>query len=169
MPLLVKSLTPDIAAYIAGLIDGEGTVTLTRSHANERRRLVVSIANTELDILRFVHSAVGVGKITRKRITSERHTPSFCYAISSAQALELLRQIEPWLRSTKGTVPDWPWSPIVLSHRATANRSKDTTEARTRFEIAFLAIRAEPDLYPAQVVRRVLAVRDAASANALQV
>ena len=35
------------AAYIAGLIDGEGTITLTRLHRNQNRQLVVSISNTE--------------------------------------------------------------------------------------------------------------------------
>jgi hypothetical protein len=52
------------AAYIAGLIDGEGTVTLSREHRDERRRLVVSIANTDLALLRFVLGTVGAGKIT---------------------------------------------------------------------------------------------------------
>jgi hypothetical protein len=44
----IPKLAPEISAYIAGLIDGEGTITLTRMHANETRRLVVSIANTEI-------------------------------------------------------------------------------------------------------------------------
>jgi hypothetical protein len=35
----VRSLSIQDAAYIAGLIDGEGTVTLTRRHVNERRQL----------------------------------------------------------------------------------------------------------------------------------
>jgi len=43
----VKSLAPVDAAYMAGLIDGEGTVTLSRRHRNDQRQLVVSIANTE--------------------------------------------------------------------------------------------------------------------------
>lgn len=49
-----RQLQPEAAAYIAGLIDGEGTITLTRLHANENRRLVVSIANTEFQLLQFV-------------------------------------------------------------------------------------------------------------------
>jgi hypothetical protein len=96
-----STLTPENAAYIAGLIDGEGTVTLTRHHAGENRRLVISIANTELPMLRFVDAAVGTGKITRKRTSSNHHTPSFCYAVSSRQALALLRQVAPYLRSYK--------------------------------------------------------------------
>jgi hypothetical protein len=31
------------AAYIAGLIDGEGTITLSRKHRNENRQLAISI------------------------------------------------------------------------------------------------------------------------------
>jgi len=96
-----KQLLSEVAAYIAGLVDGEGTLTLTRLHAHENRRLVVSIANTEYQLLRFVIEHVGAGKITRKKTTSDRHTPSFCYAITSRQALALLHQITPFLRSYK--------------------------------------------------------------------
>jgi len=42
----IPKLPAESAAYIAGLIDGEGTITLTRLHAGANRRLVVSIANT---------------------------------------------------------------------------------------------------------------------------
>lgn len=31
------------AAYIAGIIDGEGTITLTRMHRNEHRRHVLQL------------------------------------------------------------------------------------------------------------------------------
>ncbi len=101
MARITSRLSADTAAYIAGLIDGEGTVTMTRLHASENRRLVVSIANTELQILQFVIDAVGAGKITRKKTTSDRHTPSYCYAVTSRQALALLRQILPHMKSYK--------------------------------------------------------------------
>jgi hypothetical protein len=96
-----NDLPVDVAAYVAGLIDGEGTITLTRLHADENRRLVVSIANTDLQLLEFVKDKVGAGKITRKRTTSDLHTPSFCYAISSRQALALLQQVSPHLHTYK--------------------------------------------------------------------
>jgi len=97
----IPKLPREVASYIAGLIDGEGTITLTRMHPNENRRLVVSIANTELQILQFVIDQVCAGKITKKRTTSDRHTPSFCYAITSQQALALLSQVTPFLLSYK--------------------------------------------------------------------
>ncbi len=101
MPWAPVPLSPESAAYIAGLIDGEGKVTLTRLHATEKRQLVVSIANTELPLLQFVLREVGAGKITRKKTISVRHTPSFCYAVTSRQALWLLGQVASRLRSYK--------------------------------------------------------------------
>jgi hypothetical protein len=50
----IENVSTEDAAYIAGVIDGEGTITLTRLHAHESRRLVVSIASTEEPLLKFV-------------------------------------------------------------------------------------------------------------------
>jgi hypothetical protein len=97
----VSRLPPTDAAYIAGLIDGEGTITLTQEHANESRRLVVSISNTEYALLEYVKHVCAAGRITNKRISQPHHTPSFAYKISNRQALALLEQIYPFLRSYK--------------------------------------------------------------------
>jgi hypothetical protein len=136
-----RQLPSEVAAYIAGLIDGEGTVTLSRLHAKENRRLVVSIANTEVQLLQFVLDEVRAGKITRKRTTSERHTPSFCYSISSRQALSLLRQIMPFLRSYKRQRAD-----LALKHYEflTPRNGKYTVNliaARNLFEQELLRLR----------------------------
>ncbi len=50
------------SAYIAGLIDGEGTITLTRKHRNENRQLAISISNTDKGLLEFVLLTIGAGK-----------------------------------------------------------------------------------------------------------
>ena len=47
----VKEMSQIDSAYIAGLIDGEGTVTLSCRHRSENRHLVISISNTELPLL----------------------------------------------------------------------------------------------------------------------
>ncbi len=89
------------AAYIAGLIDGEGTISLTRRHKNENRQLEISISNTEIPLLKFVLECVGTGRITRKKVYSNKHTPSATYIVSNRQALDLLEQITPYLRTYK--------------------------------------------------------------------
>ena len=73
MPL--KRLSETEAAYLAGIIDGEGTVTLTRTHRGENRRPVVSISSTELPLLLYVRSVIGAGRITGKvRAQNGRYT-----------------------------------------------------------------------------------------------
>src|SRR3970282_889709 len=97
----VSSLSPVDAAYIAGLVDGEGTITLSRKHAGDERQLVVSISNTEDALLEYVLHTVAAGKITRKRTMKPHHSPGLTYAIWNRQALRLLFQIESFLRSYK--------------------------------------------------------------------
>ena len=97
----IQLLSETDAAYIAGLVDGEGTITLTRKHRNENQQLCVSISSTERQLREFVLNISGVVKITNKRTTSARHAPSFTFAVYNRQALDLIKQILPWLKSYK--------------------------------------------------------------------
>jgi len=136
----VKQLEATDAAYIAGLIDGEGTVTLTTMHRGENRRLVVSISNTDRTLLEFVQAALGTGQITGKRTYSSQHTPSFAFRVTNRQAVDLLQQIEPYLRTYKAAR-----AALALKHyiALTPRNGKYRDEVRTareRFEIAFLSL-----------------------------
>ena len=97
----VRLLEQTDAAYIAGIIDGEGTVTLSRRHLSENRHLVISISNTDRPLLEYVMNSVGVGKITGKKTYQSHHTASYTYSISNRQALALLKQILPYLKTYK--------------------------------------------------------------------
>ena len=133
-----KQLSLESAAYIGGLIDGEGTITLTRLHANENRRLVVSIASTERPLLEFVIEQFGAGKITRKKTTSERHSLSFCYAVSSRQALFLLEQVVRFLRSYKRQRAELALQQYELLTPRNGKYSTDQLARRRQFEQALL-------------------------------
>lgn len=89
------------AAYIAGIIDGEGTITLTRKHRNENRQLAVTVSSNERCLLEFIRQSVGVGKITNKRTAKAEHAPQFTFALYNRQALVLLEQVTPYLRTYK--------------------------------------------------------------------
>lgn len=137
---VTRELAAADAAYIAGLVDGEGTITLSRRHARDRRQLVVSIANTERPLLDFVLERVGTGKITRKRTSAAHHTPSYCYSIANRQALALVAQLQPYLRSHKRDRAS-----LILSNylRVTPRNGKYTTateQDRWTFEQKFFAI-----------------------------
>ncbi len=139
----VKTLAPADAAYLAGLIDGEETVTLSRRHRNDQRQLVVSIANTERRLLEWTLDTVGAGKITAKRISSPLHSPSFTYSIANRQALQLLEQIAPYLRSYKATRTQLiPESYINLTPR-NGRYTEEIRAERDRFLTTVLGIKAQ--------------------------
>lgn len=85
-------------AYLAGIIDGEGSIMLTRFHRNEYHSPCVSIASTDLELLEWVKSTVKSGKITsKKNYNKERHKDSYTYTIIYDDAIKLLKEIEPYL------------------------------------------------------------------------
>ncbi len=140
----VKTLSPTVAAYIAGLIDGEGTVTLTRKHKNENRALAVSVCNTEKQLLDYMLKYTGAGKITNKRTSKAHHTPSFTYAIHNRQALSLPEQILPYLQSYKVKRAS-----LILKDyiKLTPRNGKYTNEQKSKkikFENQVLGIKANP-------------------------
>ncbi len=137
---IVKQLSVSEAAYVAGIIDGEGTITLTRTHRGENRRPLLSISSTEPALLLYVRSVIGVGRITSKVCARPHHTPSFTYVISSRQALAVLSQVAPYLRTYKSLR-----ARLLLDEYAsvTPRNGRYSPEQRTlrqRFEDRFFAI-----------------------------
>ena len=129
------------AAYIAGLIDGEGTITLSREHIGENRRLAVSISNTELGILRFVAKATGVGTITNKRAYSSKHTPSYVYKVTNRQALALLKQIVTHMQSYKRARAKLAIREYLFVTPRNGRYTPTQRRARAKFEKRFLGIK----------------------------
>ena len=129
------------AAYIAGLIDGEGTITLTRMHLGENRRLVVSISNNDVSLLKFVQAEVGAGKITTKKTYSERHACSFAYQISSRQALALLHQISPYLKTYKAERAKLALNDYLRLTPQNGRYTPEISVSRREFELRLLAIK----------------------------
>jgi hypothetical protein len=127
------------AAYIAGIIDGEGTITLTAVHRDENRRLVITISNTERALLEFIKRAIGAGRITNKRTYSQRHTPSYTYQIDARQALVLLHQIAPYLRTYKSARAKLVLRDYIRLTPRNGKYDLQTTIERKEFESKVLA------------------------------
>lgn len=138
----MNQLSAADSAYIAGLIDGEGTITLSRRHRNENRQLCISISSTERQMLEFVLIATGVGKITNKVTSSRRHSPSFTYAVSNRQALDLLKQVSPILKSYKKRRADLILQDYIRLTPRNGKYSANLKTERQLFEKRVLAIKA---------------------------
>jgi hypothetical protein len=136
----MNTLSDVEAAYVAGIIDGEGTITLTRTHRGENRRPVVSISDTELPLLTYVQSVVGAGRITGKMCTREHHSPSFAYTITSRQALQLLAQVCPFLRTYKSKRACLLLEEYVSVTPRNGRYTAEQREAREQLETRFFAI-----------------------------
>lgn len=87
-------------AYIAGLIDGEGSICLTRLKKNTRRAPSVSFPNTSLDLISKFKEICG-GVCSSKKTTKDNNTPSFHVQIRYDAALTLLRLVRPYMRRPK--------------------------------------------------------------------
>jgi len=91
--------------------------------------------------LEYVLDALGAGKITNKSTVSKRHAPSFTYAITNRQALDLLRQIEPWLLSYKAERASLILQEYIRLTPSNGKYSQEARRERRLFENAVLAIK----------------------------
>lgn len=92
------NLTPEEKAYIAGIIDGEGSIMLIRFHKNQFPSPCISISSATLELLEWIKSKTNFGLIkSKKNYNIEKHKNSYTYTIKYNDAIELLKEIEPYL------------------------------------------------------------------------
>jgi len=83
------------AAYIAGFLDGEGSIMIIgRADAFMLR---VSFANTKRNVLEWIREKTGVGNVTEKSRENQNHATSYMLLINSNAANSLLKQVSKYL------------------------------------------------------------------------
>jgi len=75
-------MNPEEAAYIAGLFDGEGTITYKKYFERKKKgnkvnryncwRISMEIAMTDKSVLIWLHQTLGVGTLTSKKVNGKR-------------------------------------------------------------------------------------------------
>ncbi|WP_082306982.1 LAGLIDADG family homing endonuclease [Bacillus sp. FJAT-27245] len=87
------------ASYLAGIIDGEGSITLTRMHRKEFRRPCITIASTDIELLEYVKSITGGTIVNKKNYRPLKHKNSYCLNIvKKKEVFTALKQVSPYLR-----------------------------------------------------------------------
>ncbi|WP_346866837.1 MULTISPECIES: hypothetical protein [unclassified Clostridium] len=85
-------------AYVAGIIDGEGSIMLQRFHTNQYPAPCVSIASTTIELLTWLKDTIGYGVIIKKKnYNPEKHKLSYSFVIKQNNAIKLLEDIYPYL------------------------------------------------------------------------
>lgn len=97
------AMSPVEAAYIAGIIDGEGTISLTRVTRKEsvmgyRIQAYLSISNTSIRLLERVREMCGNGRLIGSYNKTLPHQKAgYVLKFSANQIRHILPQIRPYL------------------------------------------------------------------------
>ncbi len=108
----MKKLTKEQGAYIAGIIDGEGTISITihpqktKSGVGEQILHKVAVSNTDKRLLHWLVDATGLGQVksvsmprqtTLERFDAAKIKPLFIWGLWANGIRELLPEIIPYL------------------------------------------------------------------------
>lgn len=84
-------------SYIAGIIDGEGSIMLIKFHNNQLPAPCISISSTTLELLIWIKEKTSMGKIVNKRLYKDYYKKSYSYLVTHDNAINLLKLIIPYL------------------------------------------------------------------------
>ena len=136
----IMELTDFDKRYIVGLIDEEGSIMLTRLHANEYRRPVVSVASTTLPMLEYITKVIG-GTIVDKKVYAEHHKQSWTWSIKGDKAIDFLAEIYPYFLEPEKR---YRAKLIVQKYKAVTSRNGKYNDERRQkkedFERRFLSL-----------------------------
>ena len=94
-PIAVNHITLTQRAYLAGLIDGEGTITICKN--KKAYNAHISIANTNFDMLKWVQNLLPQGTLAVAHQPTKVNKKCWIYAITGARIAPLLRALIPFL------------------------------------------------------------------------
>lgn len=136
-------MTSEEKAYIAGIIDGEGSIMLLKFHNNQFPSPCISISSTTIELLQWIKDVTNIGSIkSKKNYNEEKHTNSFAYTIKYNDVINLLVEIEPYLviESKKKRA-----RLIIKKYKEVTPRngrySKEMLEAKEKFYEEFISIK----------------------------
>lgn len=126
-------LTEFDKGYIAGIIDGEGSICLTRVNINEHRSPEILVSSTTYEILEYLKNKCG-GTISIKIKNHEIYKDSWMWKLRTNKALELLEQIQDYL-----LVPEKQYRAKLLTskYKKVTPRNGRYNEEKLKAKLAF--------------------------------
>lgn len=91
----IPSMTTAELAYTAGILDGEGSISICRA-AKQWPRLEVAIASTDLELLVWLKERWG-GRLVKKKVYQPHHRDSWMLHFTFLKAAAFLEAVEPYL------------------------------------------------------------------------
>lgn len=84
--------------YLAGLIDGEGTITLSKINSNNQFRTpVISVSSTTYELVEYLKQNYG-GHISKHKVYKDNHKQSWSWKLTYSPAVNLCKRLYKFLR-----------------------------------------------------------------------
>ena len=100
----IRTISPEDLAYIAGFVDGEGTISILRyykSNYKEKRRMdwraFVGINNTNKEVLEWIMLTVGAGNLSKSN-RREGYKTCWKYSLSGSNSIIFSQALLPYLK-----------------------------------------------------------------------
>ncbi len=95
--LRVAMIDETTKAYIAGLIDGEGSIMLLATHQGKWRTPTVSLSSTTRELVDLLREQYG-GTIVSHKTYEDHHKPHWSWRVRYNKALLVCADLLPYLR-----------------------------------------------------------------------
>jgi hypothetical protein len=95
----VRKMSDVECAWFAGMFDGEGSIVQTQRKRTPEGSFRIQITNTVIEVLEQAEKFTGVGRVNvqYRKNQNPRHSVAYTWTVAAGPALEILRQIRPWL------------------------------------------------------------------------
>jgi sulfite reductase beta subunit-like hemoprotein len=104
LPPISVPTDPAVLGYLAGLLDGEGSVIVTRTRGrgsvNDSVSARVIITNTDLPLIEWLLAEVGGSFVPKKRM-KDHHRQAYQWLLGGRNAAAFLLAVIPYLRIKK--------------------------------------------------------------------
>jgi len=100
--VIINILSNNDAAYIAGIIDGEGSIGVMSQHHNTENktstyRLRLRVTNTHLGVIEWLRLKIGCGNINLIKKPLKHYRQAYELAWSGLTAINIIRQLYPYM------------------------------------------------------------------------
>ena len=87
--------------YAAGLVDGEGTITLVRQSRLQMKSPAISVSTTSYELVDFMKKTFG-GYIVKLKAPAKKHwKQAWHWQTSHDKAIAIIKSVAPFLREEK--------------------------------------------------------------------
>jgi hypothetical protein len=98
----VLTLSATEAAYIAGIIDGEGSISMSYTgprygYRYGNYRLVLQVGNTKEPLIEYLHRITGVGNRWNREGQKQEHAKVWYWQVTNQKAAEVIGSCLPYL------------------------------------------------------------------------